>query len=483
MRRRRIWSSTLVGSALVLSGGCGAPPPLRGLPPVAELVHDEFQAAGAMPEIRKEIDERAPWWRTIGGESLEDLLVEVQLGNRSLRASEFRALAARYGAQLAEARRSPRVDLDASSSGVGTRTRSSFLGSTTSESSSESYTLGARLRWEVDLWGRLARLSDAARAEAEALDADVRVLRLTLAEDAATQWVLHATALEQTALLEGQTDAVDRQIGVLVSRQQIGEPVLSQVQQLRSIRSGLAQDLALLRLEAERAAYRLHELRGKPMDDQLPAAPTLGAELDWRALLGEPRDLLEHRPDLQAAMDRLRAADAQTHAVFLERWPRLDLDAAAAFTSARIADLFLGELLRAAVSLSAPLIDGGRRQASENESVALRDAAVEDLASAVLAAMSEVEIGIAGVVHSADAEAAAVESAAFAREASEESRSRFLGAGGSALDALIAEERLLEAERRAVEIRRDRALAVIRLGIALGRIPDARTPSRNGDTP
>lgn len=471
MRSGAIPTLALSGLTLLHVGGCASPPERLGSPDALNLVHDAFKSAD-LERVRSDApDTTCAWWYTIGGHELETLLVRVQISNRSIRAGDFRAAAARYIARRTEAERRPEATLDASATGTSTRARSSALGTTTSESSSESYSLGAGLRWELDLWGRLARLSEASNADAEAQAADVQALRLVVIEDAATQWILQATAREQIDLLARQASAIDTQIDVLAGRQQLGEPVLSQIQQLRSIRSTLDQDAAVLELEVERAQYRMLELSGLPMNTEPSWVPTVGPELDWHAALGSPMDLLGRRPDLQAALDRLRATDARAHAAFLERWPKLELSASASFTSTQFADLFLGELLRAAVQLSAPLYDGGRRRAREQESLAHRDAASEELAADILRVMAEVETAIAGVDRFAEAEAASLESIAFARNASEESRARFIRAGGSALDALVAEERLLQTERQSAQIRRSRALAVVRLGIALGHAP------------
>lgn len=467
--------------ALQLLAGCGAIPERLDSPPALELIHPEFVSARVDSESGKIGRVHSPWWTSIGGDVLGDLLYDVAENNHALSASEFRAAAASYRALVQASRRSPDIGLDSSASGISTRERSSLLGPTSGESSSEQYTLGVGIRWELDLWGRLARVSEAADADARASKLDADALQLSVTEDAARQWVFHASATEQIALIGQQKKSVQTQIDVLTTRQRLGEPVLSQILQLRSIAASLEQDHQLLTLEREQAGFRLAQLRGVSMDTPLLDQPILSTGLTWESVLGTPKDLLDTRPDLQAAMERLRAADARMHAAFLDRWPRIEISASAAFSSARLADLFLGELLQAAASLSAPLYNGGRSDAIEGDALALRDAAAADLADTVLSTLAEVEGSIAGVHRRQGAEEAAILSVTHARSAYEESRSRFIGAGGSALDALIAEERLLQAQRDAAEARKQRALAIVSLGIALGQHPFPSSSSDNED--
>lgn len=477
MSRSGILIASVIGVGMFPIAGCRVPPPRPDHPTELELIHEAFQESVQRPLPDFEVAPDAPWWRCVGGKGLELLLARAVAENREIRAAEFRAQALAFRARAADGNRTPELAVSAGASGEQSRMRSTFLGDTRGESSSESYTLGIGLRWEVDLWGRLAHLYDAAEADALVGELDVRVLRLVTIEDVARQWVLHASASEQLGLLQRQTDALQRQISVLADRQRLGEPVLSEVLQLRSLVSKLERDAATIELQRLRAAYRLKELCGVSMHQEIDLTPAIGTDLQWRGALGQPRDVLMNRPDLRAALARLQAADARMHSAFLDSWPRLEFSASAALDAARFTDLFLGELWRAAASLSAPLLDGGRRSALEGEALALRDAAAEDLASALLTTLAELEGDVAAVRYLSDAERASQQASSHALDALNESRSRFLGAGGSALDALIAEERSLQAERDAIEARRDHALAIIRLGVALGHSPD---PSPRG---
>lgn len=469
--------------SVLLSSGCRKPPARLEQPPAHDLIHDAFWESPDSSEAEQDDAPNTPWWQCIGGDELEAFLLQTLENNRSVRAADFRAKALTFRTRAEKTRKSPQIDLAASGSGDLARSRSSFLGGSSSSSSSESYTLGLQLRWEFDLWGRLDRLAEAAQEDALVAELDAKVLRLVIVEDAATQWVLHSSASEQLELIARQTDALQRQIQLLIDRQRLGDPVLSEILQLRSLVSELERDAASLELDRVQAAYRLSELAGTPIEKELGLTPLLSPELVWQSSLGQPRDLLVNRPDLRASLARLRAADARMHAEFLESWPKLEISTTTAFDAVRFTDLFLGELLRATVSLSAPVFDGGRRSAREKEALALREAAAEDLAATVLSTLAEIESNVAAVRFLTEADHAAEQAAEHARAALDESLSRFIGAGGSALDALVAEERLLQTELRAAESRRDHALAIVRLGTALGQAPADETDQQDGDNP
>lgn len=126
-----------------------------------------------------------------------------------------------------------------------------------------------------------------------------------------------------------------------------------------------------------------------------PGTATLPANSDLPLLAplpatGLPADLLRRRPDLQASLLRLKAADARAAAAIADRYPRLDLSAALTTPGASggVFDNWLGKIV---AQLSLPLIDGGKRRAEVTRTQAAVEESLNDYAQVLLEALGEVE--------------------------------------------------------------------------------------------
>jgi outer membrane protein TolC len=127
--------------------------------------------------------------------------------------------------------------------------------------------------------------------------------------------------------------------------------------------------------------------RSLPAQAQLPILGPLPAT-------GVPAQLLQRRPDLQAARLRLGAADARAAAAVAARYPRIDLSAALT-TSSSSGELFSNWFNNLVTQLTAPLFDGGQRSADAQRARAVALEALNDYRQALLEAIGEVETALA----------------------------------------------------------------------------------------
>lgn len=204
----------------------------------------------------------------------------------------------------------------------------------------ESYRAGFDAQWEIDLFGRLGRLSDAALARAEAADADLRLVRLSIAADTARAYF--------------EIQGYQRRLDVARAQVRSWRDTLELTRSSLQLGSGLPEDVEnaqanLLRSEAaipplttalESARYRLDVLRGEAPGSGAPildggAAAPLAKNLP----LGDVDRLILQRPDVVSAERQLAASTEDVGAATAELYPRLDLGGFIGFFALRSGDL------------------------------------------------------------------------------------------------------------------------------------------------
>lgn len=227
--------------------------------------------------------------------------------------------------------------------------------------------------WEIDLWGRLARLDEAAQAKLLASEATARSVQATLIAETATAWLTLAADQQSLALYEEtlasqqQTLALNEQqkaLGAISALDLAAVQAAAQTVRLNTAtaRSQVAQDLNALRLL----------LGTEPPADLLPPAGpnALDQTAQATALLGVPADLpssvLLRRPDVMAAEFTLQANDANVAAARAALFPTVSLTAAAGTASTALSGLFAAGngTWSVAPALSLPIFDWGSRQAA-----------------------------------------------------------------------------------------------------------------------
>jgi NodT family efflux transporter outer membrane factor (OMF) lipoprotein len=335
---------------------------------------DQFSGQGG----ERPVSER--WWYDFSDPSLDLLLARALADNFSLRATwarlrQFEAVARREGAA-----RLPSLDM-----------RGSVTHADSNEGDGDtSRQFGFHAAYEIDLWGRVQAASDAAELDAKASQADLQTAALSLSVTLANTWYQLVEQRAQLKLIESQLK-LNRQLLKLVdARFRIGQVNASDVYRQRQL-------VAQTEGEASQAETQLHTLEHQlaVLLGTTPGVPDLPGNSDLPLLgplpaTGLPADLLRRRPDLQAPLLRLQAADARAAAAVAARYPRLDLSAALT-TPGISGGVFDNWLSNIVAQLTAPLFDGGRRRAEMSRTQAVVDESLNDYAQTLLEALSEVE--------------------------------------------------------------------------------------------
>ncbi len=363
--------------------GCSVHAPRRAEEPVP--VPPAFAEAGPASAEGEPSWGLERWWEAFCDPELERTMGEAFDGNLSLEAAFARLEQFLATARVAAAARSPALDLDARAS----RDRRPGL---LEDADTDDYRLSGSVAYEVDLWGKLASREEAAAQAARASREDLRALYLSLSAQVAD---LHFRILERRAQIEltdrtvaSYADFLDR----VELRYRAGLVPSLDVYQARQTVVGARTRRPPLEAELARVRHALSVLlgrypvdRGETGEGEIPASPPLPAT-------GLPAELLLRRPDVRAALDRVRAADAAVAAALADRFPSLRLTGALGVSRTLLdAGTAAGAFWNLLAGLTQPILDGGRRLAEVDRAEAAVREAVAGFRQALLTAVAEVE--------------------------------------------------------------------------------------------
>jgi outer membrane protein, multidrug efflux system len=323
--------------------------------------------------------------------------------------------------------------------------------------------------WELDLFGRVRRLNESARADAAASAAAFESVRLSLtANIAATYFSLRG--LDHEILILRNTAALRQRSLDLISAQ-FNHGIATELDTSRAETELAAVDAESSALAARRESLQdaLAVMVGDPAsafalapstaDIALPAVPA-----------GLPSDLLERRPDIAAAERSLAAANARIGVAKAAFFPALSLTGAAGFDSGNTGSLFGTDsrVWAFGPSLYLPLFQGGRNQANLDRSRAAFEQSVAAYRQEVLEAFREVQDSLASTQILAEQAGAQDRAVASARRAAELAQKRYDAGYVSYLDVVEAERTELENERGSAQLASERLNVTVALIKALG---------------
>ncbi len=399
------------------------------------------------------VEEIASWWTRLGDAELTGLIERALSSNLDLVEARERIIAARARRGIENAESLPTLDAEASYSRLGTGDQGFNLNGPPAGNSTDLYSLGVVAGWELDLWGRVGRLVEAADADIAFALEDFRAARVALAAEVARE-VVTVRSLDLELKIVRATIATDednREITDARARAGLAD-ALDASRALRTLR---ANEAVLPDLEGRR---RDSELRLAVLLGERPGTVTVtGVGLPRRDVLpamGVPADLLTRRPDVRRAEQALVRANARIGAAKAEWYPRVSVSGTLALQGPQLGDAFEPDAhaFRLGPSISVPLFEGGRIESSVRVRESEQRQAVAALRRSVLDAMREVE------------------SAAMLRERTEERVQRLADAVDSARDTeTLSEDRygagavdfldVAEARSQRLVIEREREIA------------------------
>ncbi|MET0310756.1 MAG: TolC family protein [Burkholderiaceae bacterium] len=457
-----------ISAALVLAGCSSTPLPLDAKPQELPAAWAQGTPAPTNPD----------WWNNLGDPRLGPLVEEALRANTDIRGALQRVAQARAQVGITDADRGLQLGVEASA----TRARAARSQVAPGVSPyGTSLGVGLQVAYEVDLWGRYAQATRAARSDLAATEADQAAVRLTVAAETARLYFA-LVALEAQAAISRQAITQQREaLGLQERRANAGVISDFELKQIRAEIATLEADLPNIVQQRDRAQTALAVLLGRsPKDIFLrvvePGTPPVPGAMLVPA--GLPSELLLRRPDLVRAQYQLAAADARVDVARTAGYPSLALTGTAGSLAPRASDLFSGSsfVWSIGAAVAQTILDGGRRQATTEYARATRELALVQWEASVARAFGEVRDAINGQANSAAAAKAQRDRMTALREVRELARLRFDNGIASQIDLLDADRQLLAAQSALVAAEQAQRNAVVDLYRALGGGWQAQQP-------
>ena len=415
------------------------------------------------------------WWEAFNDPVLDGLIAQANGGSFTLAAAEARYRQAQAAIGAARAQLFPTVGVSggvtrAGASGSGTSNTNTGSGNAVSGTAAASrYSIDLNASWEPDLWGRVRRQVEAARANAQASQGDLQAARLSLDAELATDYFQLRATDAQIVLLDDTVKAFQTNYKLTQNRYAAGVAGRVDVVQAESqLRSTQAQaiDLKSTRAQLEHA---IAILTGKP-PAELTIAPM---DLHFRTPTippGLPSTLLQRRPDVAAAERRVAAANAQIGAAEAAYFPSLSLTGSVGKAQPSFAHLFSlsNRTWSLGLNLAEALLDFGARHAQVEQARAAYDETVASYRQTVLTSMQEVEDNLAAMHWLAEESQVQAQAARAARESVVLTVNQYKAGTVSYLNVVQVQATQLNEERQTVQLLGRRLAATVALIRALG---------------
>jgi multidrug efflux system outer membrane protein len=414
---------------------------------------------------------RGSWWQIFEEKELDDLETLAAGHNQELAGALARFSEAQAAFRVSRADLWPQVSTTPSY----VRQRTSFNEPSDGHAAGISptyntFTMPLQASWEVDLWGRIRRQVESSRARLIASADDLEGVKLAIQAEVATDYfTLRALDVEYDLLLR-TAEAYQKSLDLTVNRRRGGIATDLDVSQAETQLRTTQADLPGLRLQRTKLIHALSTLCGQsPTDFNMGSNTSTARQMPVVPML-LPSELLERRPDIAAAEQRMASANAEIGVAEGAFYPKLTLNGLAGFQSVSASSWFdwPSRFWAFGPTIDLPLFTGGRNRAQLALARASYNETVANYRQTVLGAFQEVEDQIAAqqlLQSQIEAESAAV---AAAQRTLEVANNRYKAGLITYLEVAIAQSAALNLERTVVQLRGDKEVAIVGLIRALG---------------
>ncbi|TCV97714.1 multidrug efflux system outer membrane protein [Luteibacter rhizovicinus] len=468
--RGRYLAVPITLSALILLAGCAAVGPNYSPPSLPSLPSSQFPASfGEPPAGLGSGTVEVEWWRTFDDPALDNLIQRALAANHDVGIAAVRLDEAK--AMLRENRQGflPR---GGPALGYEKRRRSEIETLPGQPRQIETYRGAVDASWEIDLFGRVRRSVEAARAQAGSREALLRGVQASVAAAVAATWFELRGIEAELAVVADISQSQRESLGVVERLVSAGSA--SEFDRLRAEALLRNVEVAAPELERRRAASvnALAILLGEtPQTFRLPAAKPARDALAVRTIaVGDPAALLSRRADIAAAERTLAAATARIGVETAGLYPEVQVQGSIglvagsldAMNDAGVLSSFLGPVIRWS------LLDTGRVRARIAASEARTKEALIVYDQTVLRALQETDDAFKAYGAAGSTLGLRLLESAANREAARLARVRFSEGEGLYLDVLEAERSDFASRRALAVARTNQRLAVVSIYKALG---------------
>lgn len=377
-------------SALTLAA-CAAVGPDHAPPSVPATAQDRFVSstfAAVAPD-----DARGDWWRLYNDPILDGLVQQALDANKDIAVATANIAVARASLRGARSDRLPQTSVGASAQ-YG---RPDGLTRTEGQSTDWALSTGFSVAYEVDLFGRVRRGVEAARADVGAAEAERDSVRVIVAAETARAYGDILSSDRRLEVARHTVDLLNQTVSLAQKRFDAGRTSRLDLVRVTALRDQERARIPELEADLESASFRLATLTGRtPAERPVTGGNGKMLELVRPIPVGDGRALLARRPDVREAERRLAASTARIGVATADLYPRISLGGSVGTAATGLASLFtggaVGFILGPLLSWSFPNQEAARARVAGAEAQSQADLARFD--KAVLTALEETETAL-----------------------------------------------------------------------------------------
>lgn len=437
---------------LIFIAACKTVGPDYQKPAVA--VPDALYGAAATTESIAD----AQWFDVFSDPVLRSLIEEALRNGYDVRIATARVEEARARYGIAGAARLPDVDYEARG-GYGRQageTGAAFLAN-----------VGAF--WEVDLWGRVRRLNEAARAQYLGSEEGRRAVRLALAAEVASAYFDLREFDEELDIARRTAGAFGNTLELFDNRLRGGTASGLETSRAEALLANASATIPLIEADIVATENQINVLLGR-VPGPIPRGGALATQPIPAAIPGGlPAALLLRRPDVRVAEQALIAANANVGVAQAAFYPSLSLTGLLGVQSEELGDLFgEGRVWNIQAGLLGPIFNAGRLRNQHRAAVAQFDVALAQYEQSVTRALADASTSLVSLEKFAAAEEQRQRALRANQEAVRLVTLRYESGFSAYFEVLDAMQQLFTAENNLARTRRDRLVALVRLYRVLG---------------
>ena len=436
-------------------------------------VPGNFRAPDPLPPPQAASLADLKWVEVFKDDRLQELIRTALVQNYDLRAAVARVEVARAGLGITRSTQFPNfaaggsVEINRLSRDGATPLPPEILPSQNRNFGSVTLSL---LSFEVDLWGRLRRATEAARANLLSADENRKAVITTLLSDVATAYLTLRELDYELEISKRTLQTREESLALTQSRQRGGVSTLLDFRQAEQLVDTAAQTIPVIEQQIEQTENQIKLLLGENPGEVERGRVLTAQDLPPEVPAGLPSKLLERRPDIRAAEQDLIASNAEIGVARAAYFPQLSLSGLLGGQSTQLASLFSGphSAWSLVPQLTQPIFTAGRLKSGVKLAEAEREIALVQYQKTIQTAFVEVSNSL--IAHQRVRESREKQGAlVFAlQDRLRLAYIRYRGGVDTQLDALDADRDLFQAELTLSQIRLSELLTVVQLYKALG---------------
>jgi multidrug efflux system outer membrane protein len=411
------------------------------------------------------------WFEVFKDSQLQDLIKTASTQNFDIREAVARVSAARAVLGLTRAEQFPEISASGEITKLRNSTRGSFpLPSGASRDRTFGTVLLNLLSFEVDVWGRLRRQTEAARAQLQGSEEDRKAIMTTLVSDIATSYFALLELDMELDIARRTLAARQESLALIKVRQQGGVATMLEVRQGEQLVYTASQTVPDVERQIEQTENLLNLLAGKNPAGVARGQSLTAQEQPPSVPPGLPSSLLERRPDIRAAEQFLIAANANIGVAKAAYFPQISLTGFLGSQSNQLSNLFRGptSTWQFIPQITQPIFNAGRIKSNVKLAKAQQEIALIEYERSIRTAFREVSDALAQYRKVREIRTQQDLLVTTLEDRSRLAYLRYRGGVDTLLSALDADRDLFNAQLSLAQTKRDELLSLVQLYKALG---------------